>query len=109
MFDYITMICIQSCSLNAYTAIAIHYAAFITIQSIHFIDRFHVDLKDVLNYTPEYDLKYDSIPLITHSKSAYSMVPGKLSRSLQVHTKLFPGIPQGYSQVQHLSMLSQCS
>ena len=58
---------------------------------IHFIACSHVGYQDVLKYTPEYDLKYASnstqsrIPCLLHY-----MLEGKLSRSVQVHSKDVP-------------------
>jgi hypothetical protein len=59
---------------------------------IHFIAFSQVGSQDVPKYTPEYNLKYVSNSTQSHIPSLlHSMLPGKFSRSVQVHSKYVPG------------------
>ena len=78
-----------------HTILFAKYYALYFIQQysrIHSIAYFQVDSEDVLKYTPEYNLKYASdnstkslIPILLDS-----ILPGKLSISVQVHSKYVP-------------------
>jgi len=58
---------------------------------IHFIACSQVGSHDVLKYTAEYDLKYASIFTPSHIPSSHhSMLPDKLSRSIQVNSQYVP-------------------
>jgi len=55
---------------------------------IHFIACSEVGSQDVLKYTPKYNQKYASKSTQSHILSLLdSMLPGMLSRSIQVHSK----------------------
>jgi len=75
----------------------ISYASYYTLwcnqqhSPIHFIAWSEVSSQDALNYTPEYDFKYASNSTQCHILSLLdSMLPGELSRSVQIHSKYVP-------------------
>jgi hypothetical protein len=58
---------------------------------MYFITCYRVGYQDVLMYTPEHNLKYASNSTHSHICSLLdSILPGKLSRSIQVHSKYVP-------------------
>jgi hypothetical protein len=60
-------------------------------SQMHFFACSQVRSQDVLKYTPEYDFKYASNSTQLHNLSILdSMLPGKLRRSVQVHSKYVP-------------------
>jgi len=83
-----------ACWLHYYDMHTILFAKYYTLcciqrySRIHFIACFQVGSQDVLKYTAKYDLKYASNSTQLHIPSLLdSMLPGKLSRSVQVHCK----------------------
>jgi len=66
-----------------------------------------VGSQNVLKYTPEYDLKYASNSTQSYIPSLLdSLLPGKLSRSIQVYSKYVPRLPPRTFSSTLLNMLS---
>jgi hypothetical protein len=86
-----------ACWLHYYDIHTILFTKYYTLccilqySRIYFIACSEVGYQDVLMYTPAYNLKYASNSTQSHILSLLdSMLPGKLSRSVQVHSKYVP-------------------
>jgi hypothetical protein len=86
-----------ACWLHYYDIHTILFTKYYTLcciqrySQIHFIACSQVGAQDIPKYTPEYNLKYASNSTQWHIPSRLdSMLPGKLSRSVQVHSKYVP-------------------